>query len=83
MLAAFISTLPVLTIMTFIFIYLEGGIEATSSYAKGLLIFTPAWLAYIIAVLFAIERFGIWGSLILGFLIFLIIGLAILSISGW
>jgi uncharacterized membrane protein (GlpM family) len=79
-LAALIATLPVMTILTFIFVYLESGIEATSSYAKNLLFFTPTWLAYVLTIMFTLERIGIWKSLILGSLAFFIIALTTLSI---
>jgi hypothetical protein len=40
-LSAFITTLPLLTIFTFLLIYAEGGIKTTEEYARSLLIFTP------------------------------------------
>lgn len=57
--SAFIATLPIITILTFVFTYLEGGKEVTLSYAKGLITFTPAWLSYVI---FVILFYPNWGS---------------------
>ena len=70
MLSAFITTLPLLTIFTFLLIYAEGGIKTTEEYAKSLLIFTPPWLCYVSVVLLGVSRIGIVKSLALGLCIF-------------
>jgi hypothetical protein len=70
MLSAFITTLPLLTIFSFLLIYAEGGSKTTEEYAKSLLIFTPPWLCYVTAVLVGVSRIGIVKSLILGLCIF-------------
>ena len=47
MLSAFITTLPLLTVFSFLLIYAEGGSKTVEEYAKSLLIFTPPWLCYV------------------------------------
>lgn len=72
-LSAFIATLPLLTVLTFLLIYAEGGENTVQEYARGLLIFTPPWIAYVITVILSIERLGIFKSLGLGVLIYIIL----------
>ena len=81
LLSAFVATFPAITLVTMIFIYLEGGLTVTHSYAKGLALFFPAWFAYLLFVVFALPRWGIWktlaGALFLFMSIVAIIRLAI------
>jgi len=72
-LSAFITTLPLLTILGFLLIYAEGGSDTVEEYARGLLIFTPPWLCYVSIVLLGVNRIGIIKSLSLGVLIFVIL----------
>ena len=71
--AAFIATLPVLTVFTFILIYAEGGRGVVLDYARGLIIFTPPWLAYVATVILGIEKLGIFKSLGLGVIIYIVL----------
>ena len=71
--AAFIATLPVLTVFTFILIYAEGGKGVVLDYARGLIIFTPPWLAYVATVILGIDRLGIFKSLGLGVMIYVVL----------
>lgn len=71
--AAFIATLPVLTVFTFILIYAEGGKDVVIDYARGLIVFTPPWLAYVATVVLGIERLGLFKSLGLGVLIYIVL----------
>jgi uncharacterized membrane protein len=73
MLSAFITTLPLLTVFSFLLIYAEGGSKIVEEYAKSLLIFTPPWLCYITIVLLGVNRIGIAKSLILGVLFFIVL----------
>jgi len=73
MLSAFITTLPVLTVFSFLLIYAEGGSKTVEEYAKSLLIFTPPWLCYVAIVLLGVNRIGIAKSLVLGVLFFVIL----------
>jgi hypothetical protein len=73
MLSAFITTLPLLTMVGFLLIYAEGGSKTVEEYAKSLIIFTPPWLCYVTIVLLGVNRIGIVKSLILGVLLFVIL----------
>jgi len=72
-LSAFIATLPLLTALTFILIYVEGGDATVGEYARGLLLFTPPWLCYVFVVLLGVERWGIFKSVALGIVIYVIL----------
>ncbi len=71
--AAFIATLPVLTVFTFILIYAEGGKEVMLDYARGLIIFAFPWLCYVATVILGIDRLGIFKSLGLGVVIYIVL----------
>jgi uncharacterized membrane protein (GlpM family) len=72
-LSAFIATLPLLTVLSFLLIYAEGGEDTVYEYAQGLLIFTPPWLAYVATVMLGTQRLGIFRSLGLGVLIYMLL----------
>ena len=46
--AAFVGTLPIITISTFLLIYFNSGQGAVIAYAKGLLIMIIPWLIFIL-----------------------------------
>ncbi len=71
--AAFVATLPLLTVFTFILIYAEGGAGTVHDYARGLLTFTPPWLCYVATVMLCVEWLGIFRSLGLGILIYVVL----------
>ena len=62
-LAAFITTFPALTGLTFILMYLNVGVEPTMPYARNLLYFVVPWLAYVGFYLLTIDRLGFWLTL--------------------
>lgn len=66
LLAAFIALFPALTVVTLAAVYLRGGVEPTVAYAKGLLLLIPAWLAYVLAVIFLVPRLGLAAALTIG-----------------
>lgn len=74
-LSAFVATFPVLTALTFILISMEGSSADLCEYARGLLLFTPAWIAYVLTVLFTFERIGVWQSIALG--------MAVYAVASW
>lgn len=81
LLSAFVATFPSITVLTFILIYFDSGIGPTFSYAKGMILFFPSWLAYLVCFAVALPRFGFWtalGGALLAF--FLVIGLTRLLI---
>lgn len=79
LLAAFIATFPVITLLTFVLIHSQSGVSATISYAKGLLIITPAWLLYVACVLILLPKWGIVRALGLGILIYILAS----GLFGW
>ena len=62
-LAAFVTTFPALTGLTFILMYLNAGVEPTVPYARNLIYFVIPWLAYVGFYLLTIDRLGFWFTL--------------------
>ena len=62
-LAAFVTTFPALTGLTFILMYLNAGVEPTVPYARNLLFFVIPWLAYVGFYILTIDRLGFWVAL--------------------
>lgn len=71
--SAFIATLPLLTALSFVLIYAEGGEPTVQEYARGLLLFTLPWICYVGVVLLGTQRFGIFKSVGLGILVYIIL----------
>jgi hypothetical protein len=69
-LAAFVTTFPALTGITFILMYLNAGVEPTVPYARHLLYFVVPWLAYVGFYLVMIDRLGFWFALMGAVLLF-------------
>jgi hypothetical protein len=80
--AAFIGTLPAITISTFILIYLNAGQPAVLAYAKGLIVMIIPWMVFILSVIFLTPRLNFIPSLIVGLLLQVVIALLILNGSG-
>jgi hypothetical protein len=80
--AAFIGTLPVITISTFLLIYFNAGQTAVLSYAKGLVIMIIPWLIFILAVILLAPRMNFIFSLIIGLSLQVVIALLILNRLG-
>jgi uncharacterized membrane protein (GlpM family) len=66
LLAAFVATFPIMTVLTFALIYNKAGQAATVNYAKGLLFMTPPWIVYVFCLIFLLPRLGFVKSLIVG-----------------
>jgi len=62
-LAAFVTTFPALTGLTFILMYLNAGVEPTVPYARHLLYFIVPWVVYVGFYIVAIDRLGFWLTL--------------------
>ena len=77
MLSAFITTLPLLTIFSFLIISAEGGSQTVQEYARGLLLFTPPWVCYVLLVMLGTGRLGLIRSLVLGVLVFVLLSLLV------
>jgi uncharacterized membrane protein (GlpM family) len=76
-LAAFVSTLPTLTVLTFILIYQNAGEAPTVPYAKNLLHFVVPWIAYVGFYILTVNRLGFWVALVGSVVVF--VGVAALS----
>ncbi|MFQ5957413.1 MAG: DUF3147 domain-containing protein [Candidatus Brocadiales bacterium] len=73
LLSSFIAMMPALSIITATFIYREAGADATVSYAKGLILFSPAWLCYIGAFIFLLPRVDIWKAVPISVLVYFVV----------
>ena len=62
-LAAFITTFPALTGLTFILMYLNAGVEPTVPYARNLLYFVVPWIIYVGFYILTVDRLGFWLAL--------------------
>ncbi len=80
--AAFIGTLPVITISTFLLIYFNAGQAAVLAYAKGLIIMIVPWMVFILSVIFLAPKTHFIFSLIVGLLLQVVIALLILNGFG-
>ncbi|MEW5745464.1 MAG: DUF3147 domain-containing protein [Nitrospirota bacterium] len=81
-LAAFISTLPLASLSTFLLIYSSTGSEAVISYAKGLVVMLLPWMFYILSVIVLTPRITFLYSLVVGLFLFIIISYVMLSRYG-
>lgn len=72
-LAAFVSTFPAITGVTIILIYLNGGTEVATTYAKHLLWLVPAWLTYVGILIVVIPRAGFWVAMLTALTIYMIL----------
>ncbi len=62
-LAAFASTFPAITGVTFVLIYLNAGLDPTVTYAKHLLWLAPAWIVYVGLIIVLLPRVGFWPTM--------------------
>jgi len=69
-LAAFVTTFPALTGITFILMYLNAGVEPTVPYARNLLYFIVPWVVYVGFYILTIDRLGFWLTLTLAVALF-------------
>ncbi len=72
--AAFVAMFPAMTVMTFVTVYIEGGIQPVRDYILGLFFVLPAWLLYLSVVYYATERIGLI-SILLGILVYITVSL--------
>ena len=66
LLAAFLAIFPSITVVTLLSIYFTSGVGATVSYFKGILLLLPAWLLYIVAMIFILPWWGLVPSVLFG-----------------
>ena len=79
LLAAFLANMPVITLVTFLTIYHEGGQKVIVPYAKGLVMMMFPWLTYIFAIIFLTPRIGFLPALTTGLALYVVFALIILS----
>ena len=82
-LSAFITTLPLLTIFSFLVISAEAGGQTVQEYARGLLLFTPPWVCYVLVVMLGTGRMGLIRSLALGVVVFVLLSLLLQKALDW
>ena len=70
-LAAFVTTFPALTGITFILMYLNAGVEPTVPYARNLLYFVVPWVVYVGFYILTIDRLGFWLTLTIAVALFI------------
>lgn len=80
LLAAFIALFPSVTVTTFLIIYLESGLSATLSYAKGLVLLTPAWILYLLIFIYFMPRIGFAEAMVLGISLYVVASLIIMRL---
>ena len=61
-LAALASTLPVISGVTFILVYLNAGSAPTVSFAKNLIWLSPPWFLYVGTMIAAVPKLGFWPA---------------------
>jgi len=66
LLAAFVAFFPSVTVLTFLIIYFESGLNATLSYTKSLILLTPTWILYLIVLIIFMPKIGIYKTMVLG-----------------
>lgn len=82
LLAAFVGTLPIITISTFLLIYLNSGQEAVLYYAKGLIVMIFPWMIFILSVIFLAPRINFIPSLVVGLFLQIVVALLIFALYG-
>ena len=61
-LAALASTLPVISGVTFILVYLNAGSSPTVSFGKNLIWLSPPWFVYVGTMIAAVPKLGFWPA---------------------
>ncbi len=82
LLAAFVGTLPLITISTFVLIYLHSGQGAVLAYAKGLIVMIFPWMVFILSVIFLMPRIAFIYALFAGLCLQLVAAFLIFIVSG-
>src|ERR1043165_4426501 len=70
-LAAFASTFPAITGVTFVLLYLNGGTDATVAYAEKLFWFVPPWIVYVMAMIVGVPRLGFWPAIVVSMTLYM------------
>ena len=70
--AALASTVPVISGMTFILVYVNAGQEPTLSFAKNLIWLSPPWFVYVGTMIVSVSRLGFWSSFALAMTLYMV-----------
>jgi len=65
-LAAFVASLPMLFLLNVLLMYRNGGIAASITYTKGVLLFLPAFVTYAALTIWLLPHLGMPKALVLG-----------------
>lgn len=71
-LAAFIASFPVIFLLNILVMYQSGGVAASVTYAKGSLLFLPAFACYAGLTIWLLPHLGTPGALVPGLLAYLV-----------
>ncbi len=72
LLAAFFALFPFIITITLFTVYSAAGLDAVTSYVKGLIILTPIWILYLVCLMYLLPRYGFWVALASGIVIYII-----------
>ena len=82
-LAAFIALFPMVSLMSILTIYSEAGSLPVLDYVKGLLIFTPVWIIFLVCIAYLLPKQGLFVALVIGLVIFTIISVLLINYLGY
>jgi len=71
LIAALISMLPTVSLVTLISVYSAAGAEPAVSYFRGMIVVLPVWLLYVASQIFLLPRLGLAPSLAIGVAVYL------------
>ncbi|MCX8126454.1 MAG: DUF3147 domain-containing protein [Dehalococcoidia bacterium] len=71
LLAAVISMLPTVSLITLISVYHAAGAEPVIYYFRSMLIILPVWVLYVLSQILLLPRIGLVPSLLIGVAIYL------------
>jgi len=72
LIAAIVSMLPTVSLVTLVSIYHTGGAEPAISYFRGMLIVLPVWILYVVSQILLLPRLGLVPSLAIGITVYLV-----------
>lgn len=78
--ASFITSAPLMTILSIVLIYHESGGKCAQEYITGLIYLTPAWTIYLVSMIYFLTNFGLITSIILGIIMYLSIAVSIMIV---
>lgn len=76
--AAFIGTLPIISIITFVIIYFNTGQHAVLSFARGLIVMIFPWMAFILSIIYFTPKLNFTYALLIGLSLQLILAFLIM-----